>query len=210
MLKSIPSSGARLDPDLIEKFLVATFMTVLAARLIPAVLSTGALPPLLLLMSEGLVVLFILLRRPTRDISQRGYDWVIGLTGTLLPLLAVAPRGTSLLPHQLCELIIAGGLLFHLWAKLTLRRSFGVVAANRGIKANGPYRIVRHPMYAGYVVTHIGFVLAGPVLWNLAIYGATLLIQTRRILAEERMLMQDPAYRALAERVRYRLLPRVF
>lgn len=59
---------ARLDLDLIEKFLVATFMIVLAARLVPVVIATGALPPIFLLMSEGVVVLFILLRRPTQDI----------------------------------------------------------------------------------------------------------------------------------------------
>ena len=39
---------------------------------------------------------------------------------------------------------------------------------------------------------------------------ATLAIAVRRILAEERVLMQDPAYRALAEKSRYRLLPFVF
>ena len=91
-----------------------------------------------------------------------------------------------------------------------MRRSFGVVAANRGVKASGPYAFVRHPMYAGYALTHIGFLLAGPALWNLAIYGATLAIAVRRILAEERVLMADPAYRALAEKTRYRLLPFIF
>ena len=100
--------------------------------------------------------------------------------------------------------------MLQLSAKLTLRRSFGVVAANRGVKASGPYRLVRHPMYAGYALTHVGFLLAGPTLWNLAIYGATLAIAVRRIIAEERVLRRDSAYRALADRVRYRLLPFVF
>ena len=208
--RALPPLLARLDLDLVEKFLVAAFMVVLAARLVPVVIATGALPPLFLLISEGVVVLFILLRRPTRDISRRGQDWILGLAGTLLPLLAIAPQGAPLLPIRICEAVMIAGFALQLSAKLTLRRSFGVVAANRGVKASGPYRLVRHPMYAGYALTHIGFLLAGPTLWNLAIYATVLTIAVRRIVAEERVLREDAAYRALAEKVRYRLLPLVF
>jgi len=208
--RALPDAVSRLDLDLVEKFIVAAFMTVLAARMIPVVIATGALPPLLLLVSESMVVLFILLRRHTDTISRRGSDWAIGMAGTLLPLLAIAPQGEALAPSRIVEGLMISGFLFQIWAKLTLRRSFGVVAANRGVKASGPYRILRHPMYAGYALTHIGFLLAGPTLWNFAIYAGTLTLQVRRILAEERVLGEDPAYRALAERTRYRLLPPVF
>lgn len=201
---------ARVDLDLVEKFVVAAFMALLAARLVPAAVATAALPILLLLISESVVVLFILLRRRTRDISRRPADWLVGLAGTLLPLLAIAPEGAPIAPVATCVALMLAGFLLQLAAKLTLRRSFGVVAANRGVKASGPYRLVRHPMYAGYALTHVGFLLAGPTLWNLAIYGGTLAIQIRRILAEERVLNQDPAYRALAAKVRHRLLPLVF
>lgn len=201
---------ARVDLDLVEKFVVAAFMALLAARLVPAAVTTAALPILLLLISESVVVLFILLRRRTRDISRRPADWLVGLAGTLLPLLAIAPEGAPIAPVATCVALMLAGFLLQLAAKLTLRRSFGVVAANRGVKASGPYRLIRHPMYAGYALTHVGFLLAGPTLWNFAIYGGTLAIQIRRILAEERVLNQDPAYLALAAKVRHRLLPFVF
>lgn len=201
---------ARVDLDLVEKLVVAAFMALLAARLVPTAVATAALPILLLLISESVVVLFVLLRRRTRDISRRPADWLVGLAGTLLPLLAIAPEGAPIAPPAACVTLMLAGFLLQLSAKLTLRRSFGVVAANRGVKASGPYRLVRHPMYAGYALTHVGFLLAGPNLWNLAIYGGTLAIQIRRILAEERVLNQDPAYRALAAKVRHRLLPFVF
>lgn len=208
--KALPSFLERLDFDLVEKLLVASFMALLALRLVPAAIETAAPPIIMLIISEGVVVLFILLRRPTRDISRRPGDWVLGLSGTLLPLLAIAPEGVPAVGLALVAGLMAAGFLLQLWAKLTLRRSFGVVAANRGVKASGPYAFVRHPMYAGYALTHIGFLLAGPAWWNFAIYGATLAIAVRRILAEERVLMADPAYRALAEKTRYRLLPFVF
>lgn len=207
---ALPPILARLDLDLVEKFLVAGFMAVLASRLVPVVIATGALPPLLLLASEGVVVLFILLRRRTSDISRRGSDWAVGLAGTLLPLMAIAPQGAPLLPIQICGTIMLAGFALQLAAKLTLRRSFGVVAANRGVKASGPYRLVRHPMYAGYALTHIGFLLAGATAVNLIVYGATLTLAVTRILAEERVLREDPAYRAFAAKVRYRLVPFVF
>lgn len=208
--KASPRFVDRLDLDIVEKFLVASFMTVLALRMVPVAIATGALPPILLVASEGLVVLFILLRRPTRDISHRREDWLVGLTGTLLPLLALPPQGTPILPLHICEAFMITGFLLQLSAKLTLRRSFGVVAANRGVKASGPYRLVRHPMYAGYTITQIGFLLSGPVLWNFIIYGITLFIACRRILAEERVLGEDEAYRQFARKVRYRLFPGVF
>jgi protein-S-isoprenylcysteine O-methyltransferase Ste14 len=205
-----PSIAERIDLDLVEKGLVASFMALLAIRLVPQAIATLSPPIMLLLLSESLVVLFILLRRPTRDISRRPADWALGVAGTLLPLTAVAPEGAPVAPLAVCAGMMGAGFLLQLWAKLTLRRSFGVVAANRGVKATGPYALIRHPMYAGYALTHIGFLLSGPAWWNLAVYGATLIIAIRRILAEERVLMEDPAYRALAEKSRYRLLPFVF
>lgn len=201
---------ARVDLDLVEKFLVATFLGVLALRQVPVVLANPLSPSLALLISEGVVVLFVLLRRPTQEISRRGGDWAVGLAGTLLPLMAAPPDGAPLIPIATCLMLMGFGFVLQLWAKLTLRRSFGVVAANRGVKASGPYRIVRHPMYAGYALTHFAFLLSGPSWWNVAIYGSTLAIALRRILAEERVLSVDPAYGELRQRVRYRLLPFIF
>jgi protein-S-isoprenylcysteine O-methyltransferase Ste14 len=106
--------------------------------------------------------------------------------------------------------LMAGGFLLQVAAKLTLRRSFGVVAANRGVKASGPYRLVRHPMYAGYILTQLGFLLAAPVLWNLLVYAVLWSFQVLRIRAEERVLRQDPAYQALAGQVRWRLIPGLY
>jgi len=102
------------------------------------------------------------------------------------------------------------GFAAQIAAKLTLRRSFGIVAANRGIKVGGPYRIIRHPMYAGYLLTHVGFLLSNPSLWNSSIYLIGFGFQLVRILAEERVLFQDKAYRVFAAQTRYRLRRGVF
>ena len=94
-------------------------------------------------------------------------------------------------------------------AKLFLWRSFGIVAANRGIRVGGPYRLVRHPMYAGYFLTQLGFLLTNPTGWNLGVYAVAWTMQFGRIIAEERILMRDGEYQAFAAKVPHRLIPGV-
>jgi protein-S-isoprenylcysteine O-methyltransferase Ste14 len=65
-------------------------------------------------------------------------------------------------------------------------------------------------MYAGYTLTQIGFLLAMPSALNAVLYALALAFQVARIHREERVLRLDPAYRAFADQVRYRLLPGVF
>ena len=206
------AAEAQSDPramllDLAERVIVSLLLGLLAARFLPSIIQGGNLANLLLFVSEGVVVLFILFRRPARTISKHPTDWLYGFAGTVLALLAVPGGEAALAPEAIVVALMAAGFLLQFWAKMTLRRSFGVVAANRGVKASGPYRLLRHPMYAGYLLTHVSFLLAAPALWNVAVYAALWFFQILRIRAEERILRDDPAYRALSARVRYRLIP---
>ncbi len=206
----VPSDPRAMALDLFERVVVALLLGALATRFLPAILHGGSVVNLLLFVSEAVVVAFIIFRRPAKTLSRNPADWVFGFAGTVLALLAVPGTGQMLVsPGVIVSLMIAGFLL-QFWAKLILRRSFGVVAANRGVKATGPYRLVRHPMYAGYLLTHIGFLLAAPFAWNIAIYGTLWCFQVLRIRAEERLLGTDPAYQALSQQVRYRLIPFVY
>lgn len=196
--------------DLLEKVVVVGLLATLASRLIPSAIETGHYQNWLLLLAESCVVFFVLFRRASTDISLRPLDWALGFGGTLAPMLVIAPGDTPMAPVALCSFLIIGGMLFQLYAKFTLRRSFGVIAANRGVKVTGPYRLMRHPMYAGYTLTHLGFLLSGPNWWNFGIYSLGLALNISRILAEERVLMGDPAYQELSRKVRYRLVPYLF
>lgn len=198
------------DWDLLEKVVVVVLLGLLASRLIPSAIETGHYQNWLLLVAESCVVFFVLFRRSTDSISLRPLDWALGFGGTLAPMLVTASSDTPLVPLALCSFLIIGGMLFQLYAKFTLRRSFGVIAANRGVKVSGPYCLMRHPMYAGYTLTHLGFLLSGPNWWNLGVYSLGLALNISRILAEERVLMVDPAYQELSRKVRYRLVPYIF
>jgi protein-S-isoprenylcysteine O-methyltransferase Ste14 len=125
--------------------------------------------------------------------------------------LLVLPTGdAALIPIKLAAFLMVSGLFVSLAAKAFLRRSFGIVAASRGVRRGGPYRLVRHPMYSGYVITQIGFLLLNPSLWNVAVYAVTWGTLLLRVREEEAFLSQDPAYRAYQGDVRYRLLPGLF
>jgi protein-S-isoprenylcysteine O-methyltransferase Ste14 len=202
--------AVRFDLDLAEKAVVTGFLGLMIARLVPGVVETGAYLGILLLVSEAVVVLFVVLRRRTSAISRRSLDWFAGFAGTVVPLFAISAGGEPVIPIAFCAILMLAGFGLNMGAKLTLLRSFGVVAANRGIKIHGPYRLIRHPMYAGYMLTHLGFLLSGPNLWNTCVYALAFGFQVVRIFAEERMLNHDPAYRELSVRVPYRLAPFVF
>ena len=49
---------------------------------------------------------------------------------------------------------------------------------------------MRHPIYAGYTIIHVGFLLAFPSLWNLVLYSTELAIQMARVLREELLLVR--------------------
>ena len=196
--------------DLIERAAVAVFFGAMACSLLTSWQESGNIVSLVLLLSESSVVVFVVIRRYTSDVSVQPLDWLIALLGTTAPLLVRPTGGEPLVPLSVCAPLMLAGMVLQVAAKFALSRSFGVVAANRGVKIGGPYRLVRHPMYAGYVMTQIAFLLTNPSAWNAAIYGFALACQIGRILAEERVLVRDPSYRAFAAAVPYRLVPRVF
>jgi len=177
----------------------------------PFVLALAATLPshpwwVLVAISESLAVVLILIRKPG-TMALAPYPFLIGFAGTALPLFIRPVEGAALIPSALTATLMVAGLAVNIAAKLFLNRSFGVVAANRGVKRGGPYRLVRHPMYLGYFATQLGFLLSSFSIQNLALYLIAWVFQLLRILEEERFLSLDPAYRAYQSTVRYRLFP---
>ena len=193
--------------DWVEKTVILVLFMGLAARIGPG------LPQhpfnILLLVSDGMVVALMMTRRRTQRVSQRPMDWLLAFAATAGPLMAIG-GGAALVPDGVGYGLMAAGLFLSLYAKAVLWRSFGVVAANRGVKIGGPYRFVRHPMYLGYTITQIGFTLLYPIWTNVALYAAAFVLQVMRLRAEEDLLSQDPAYAAYMRSTRFRLLPGVF
>lgn len=164
----------------------------------------------LALISESTIMVFVLLRRPTANISRKIDDWALAMLGSFAPGLVVIVGQPWPGTEWLAVTMVLAGEFFQIWAKLTLRRSFGIAPANRGVKTGGPYKVLRHPMYTGYCVAQLGVLLALPSTFNLLLFVFTWSIQIVRLKREEALLGNDPSYREMMHRVRWRLLPGVY
>ncbi len=208
-----PDAPARPGPlfwvvlDYAERVLLVCLYGLLVARTAP---SLGHQPVnSLLLVGESLVVGFVIFRRPSQDVTRRPLDWILALAGTL-PSLFLRSGGPHFVTAGPAVVLMVAGILIQVGAKAFLRRSFGMAAANRGVKRDGPYRIVRHPIYLGYAITWLGFVLVNGQVFNFALIAFACVMQVARVLVEERLLLNDPDYRDYAAKVRFRLIPGLF
>jgi protein-S-isoprenylcysteine O-methyltransferase Ste14 len=156
------------------------------------------------------VVIAYLIRRPARAVSRRTRDWLLAFGGTFGGVLfrpdgAHPPWGlTAGLVVQLF------GLAICVTSFLALGRSFGFVAADRGLVKRGPYAVVRHPIYASYL-----FLQAGYVLQSISIRNALVMVfasgcNVGRAMAEDRMLASNDHYDDYRSQVRWRLIPGVW
>jgi len=195
--------------SILSRVIPASYFAIACLAFWNNFLLTGKWTSLFWMVSEGVVVLLLVFRRPSSAITRNPWDWVAGVAGSFLVLL-VRPTGEAVAPDAVGFSLQLFGTGFQLYGKVVLGRSFGIVAANRGIVSSGPYRLVRHPIYLGYLVTHLGFLLSNMSARNAAIYAAVYFFQVARIRAEERLLASDGEYREYLSCVKYRLIPGVF
>src|SRR5262245_10803957 len=186
--------------------------------------TTGHLQSLILAFQELLIVGLAITRHHSVAETRSIWDWIVALLGTAAPLLQrPAPTAIEEAAPLLQQPLLTGPLLNSLGLLLqivgailatiaifSLGRSFGIVAANRGVRTSGFYRFVRHPLYGSYLVGYLGFLLGNLSVWNIVLIAITILCQYARAVAEERILLQDPIYQAYAQQVRYRFLPYIF
>lgn len=163
-------------------------------------------PQVVLVLACELVGVFFLLIQRRGTWSSSFYTTSIAFLGTGAALL-VYPVGSEIAPVWLTFPLITLGTAISLYAKLSLRRSFGLIPANRGVKVGGAYRFVRHPMYSGYVMNHIGLLLVYFSAWNVCVYLVTWTLLYLRAVEEEKFLMQDPEYADYASKVKARMIP---
>ena len=107
------------------------------------------------------------------------------------------------------------GYLFSAWAMLVNRFFSGTVRiqADRGHRTitKGPYRILRHPGYAGGLLADAGMPLLLGSVWMFVLMLVPLVLLVVRTALEDRTLQEElPGYREYAGRVRYRLFPGIW
>lgn len=171
-------------------------------------INTHRLSSLLLIVFELTLVILLLIRRMPKQVSTSLYDWAIAIMGTtMVVFLRPSPEVNDHLALVALQLL---GMSVSLFGLLSLNRSYGTVAANRGIQTDGLYRFVRHPVYAGYFMSLSSYALQNPTAANFIVVGAVLMFKVLRIFAEEELLSKDPDYLAFKQKTRWRIIPYVF
>ena len=85
---------------------------------------------------------------------------------------------------------------FTIWGMVTLRRAFSVTVEARTLVTGGPYRFIRHPIYAGETLTGAMVVILRLSPLNASLLVLFVVLQLFRSRLEERKLSRNfPEYR---------------
>ena len=196
--------------DVMSRAVVVCLFSMMAARFGADFLKTGRVTGLLLLASEMLVVVLTVMRRSAAAVDRSMRARVLTAVSMLAPSFLKPTSVVALLPQLATVAISAAGLAIVIAGKVTLGRSFGLMPANRGIVSSGVYRIVRHPIYLGYLITHAAYLASMPSAWSVVTLVSADVALLARAVCEEETLARDPRYREYQQTVKWRVCPGVF
>ena len=107
-------------------------------------------------------------------------------------------------------LVLSGWTIWRVLAENTFASRYARIQDDRGqtVVSSGPYRHVRHPMYAAIIVLMVCIALALGSWWAVIPAGLIGVLFVLRTALEDRMLHEELAgYREYVAQVRYRLVP---
>ena len=142
---------------------------------------------------------------------------IVGYTGFIGGLLGLLVTRTLFSSSSLVILVQVLALLLFLWARVTFgRRSYHVVAdpTAGGLVTGGPYRYIRHPIYAAFCLfTSAGVAAHGSVHWSwiAGLFGGLVLgSAVLRIFCEESLVAARYPEYAQYSVTTWRMIPYVF
>ncbi len=108
------------------------------------------------------------------------------------------------------DLLLVAGTSWSVWSLRHLGRNLSVIAQARGVSERGPYRLVRHPLYLGEIVSSLGLALAAGTAPAFGVWAGLVAMQVYRAVREEQVLLVAlPGYRDYRSRTAA-LLPGIF
>ena len=159
--------------ELINALGAAFFVFLFIVRVMQA--SNGNLIAIPLALQSALAAFLLVMHKPVERVSHPRMA-VIAWLCALLPL-AFQMKGANFL-------YALPGLLLALWSLVALGFSFSIVPEDRGLVARGPYRFIRHPMYAGEFLSCLGLCIASGIIWNWIVLDLFAILLILRVRAE--------------------------
>lgn len=185
--------------DVIDFVAAVIFVFLFFTRIQQAL--SGDLSVLILAVQAGLTSILLVIRKPARQRSK----WQLALVAWLsafAPLTMITSSSWSTPAFSL------PGLMINIWALLALGDRFSIAPIDCGVICRGPYRRLRHPMYAGELLSLLGVCFANPLAWNWLVLAVFTFAVFKRIAGEEQLLGGD--YCKYAAAVCWRLIPGVW
>ena len=109
------------------------------------------------------------------------------------------------------QILFVLGCSFTLISFLFLGRSFAIFPGQRKTISNGPFLIIRHPVYLGETIMIISCLISTTnIIISLVIFILFIPSIILRIIEEERILMKDTTYKRYQNNVKYRLIPYIW
>jgi protein-S-isoprenylcysteine O-methyltransferase Ste14 len=145
----------------------------------------------LVLSFRDLIASYFLASRENAEIKSNKTMAMIAYLSSGLPLLYFsAPFGLEIRAFRLiADLLTIVGFLIVTWATIDLGTKLGVSPAKRGEKqTRGIYSIFSHPMYLGYGIAQLGWILINRL--NVYIYLISVMLFILRAFVENKLLDQ--------------------
>jgi isoprenylcysteine carboxyl methyltransferase len=193
--------------EIIMKLMATCALGYFSVAIIQSYQNTKNIVLLLLLLSESITILLVIAAKftNTRDFSPLVI--IATIAGTFYFFAISLDGGIPLISSNISAFILCVGICWQLYAKIYLGRSFGLLPACRSIVDTGPYKLVRHPIYFGYFIGHMAFLLNNFSWWNVEVLTLLYLFQFLRMHYEEQVLSKNEQYREYKKRVKYRFIP---
>ncbi|HTV14335.1 MAG TPA: isoprenylcysteine carboxylmethyltransferase family protein [Acidobacteriaceae bacterium] len=184
-----------------------------------ALMGGGSLAMVIYLARRDPALLERRLRRNEQRPVQKFFHYAATSTWLLSFLIAGLDRRfhwSPVLPWWLCALGLAA-VAWGFWINFATARANTFASATIGLEkdqqiiSTGPYGIVRHPMYAGIAVLMVGLAIGLGSLVALSTAAVMIGLLVIRLLDEEKMLRAElRGYAEYCERVKWRLVPRIY
>jgi protein-S-isoprenylcysteine O-methyltransferase Ste14 len=159
------------------------------------------------------VLIVLLIVRVTPRARAKGiWPRAAAFLGTFLSFgIMLLPAREISTPLYIASLIlISSGFGIASWALLTLSRSVSIFPEARKLVTNGPYSLVRHPIYAGELLATTGLAMQYLSLLSIIVVAVQFSFQVIRMRFEERVMRSEyPEYDWYMART-WRLMPRIY
>jgi len=192
--------------------ITAVFTDVKALEPVSTIKVARLIHHLLLVCFNALLVFLYLIRRAARSTTKSLFVKTIAVIATFLPFTIPLLGRPSDNPNilLLTSLVTMIGIAIAIYSLSTLGRSFSIIPQARRLVQTGPYKLVRHPVYLGELISILGVVLAQLSAITMVIYCLLIALLLYRALQEEKLLAGIfPEYETYSLR-RARFIPGVF